>query len=178
MLGNEDRNTERLQSYQHPSLDFAFVTPIQNPGTPILSGTAHIRISLPEIRVRSAVSVVFEADDPNQAFDLTAIHNEITGFACIKTRLKVARVGEIWGKNAVPLVFPKSKIEGIKVETQETAPFIDLIVTVGNPGVKGRWSVYYMATSDNKLKHDEWDRYCSQVTANIQSSPLQLRYIE
>jgi hypothetical protein len=174
-LRNEDRNDKQLQFLEHPSLDVAFV----NPGLhqdEILTGTIRARLSLPEIRVRSRVAIVFEPDNPNDQFDLTSIRNEVTGYACIKTRNMITPVGEIWGKNAVPLQFPKSRISGIKLETQEDCPWIDLVMTLSAPEVKGRWSVYYHATADNKLKAAEWDLYSKQMTAEVIGTPLQLVY--
>jgi hypothetical protein len=173
-LRNEDRNETDLQFLEHPSLDVAFVTPGDPPE--LLTGTVRARLSLPEIRVRSRVALVFEPDNPNDVFNLTNIRNEVTGFACIKTRNMVTPVGEIWGKNGVPLLFPKSNIAGIKLETQEDCPWIDLVMTLSSPGVKGRWSVYYHATSDNKLKQAEWDLYSKQMTAEVLGTPLQLKY--
>jgi hypothetical protein len=174
-LRNEDRNDKQLQFLEHPSLDVAFVNP-SNDGLEVLRGTIRARLSLPEIRVRSRVALVFEPDNPNDQFDLTSIGNEVTGYACIKTRNMITAVGEIWGKNAVPLQFPKSRISGIKLETQEDCPWIDLVMTLGSPGVKGRWSVYYHATADNKLKPAEWDLYSKQMTAEVLGAPLQLKY--
>jgi hypothetical protein len=181
-LRNEDRNDEELQFLEHPSLDIAFVNSVDaefiDPAVVAAMGTGTVRarLSLPEIRVRSRVALVYEADNPNDQFDLTSIHNEVTGYACIKTRSMITPVGEIWGKNAVPLVFPKSRIAGIKLETQEDCPWIDIIATLGAPTAKGRWSIYYHATADNKLKFREWDLYSKQMTAEIIGSPLQLYY--
>jgi hypothetical protein len=175
-LRNEDRNDEELQFLEHPSLDVAFSNPVVGQATPVKTGIVRARLSLPEIRVRSRIALVFEADNPGETFDLTKVRNEVTGYACIKTRSMVTPVGEIWGKNAVPLVFPKSRISGIKLETQEDCPWIDLLMTLSSPGVKGRWSVYYHATSDNKLKFCEWELYSKQMTAEVLGSPLQLTF--
>ena len=176
MLRNEDRNAEAFQHYNHPSLDVAFVLPAPGPESHL--GSVDARISLPEIRVRSAISIVFEADKPDDSarVDLRGLGNEVVGYASIKGRNMVLSVGEIWGKHGIPLQFPKSKIYGIKLETQEYAQWIDLHMTLGNPAVRGRWSVYYHATSDNKLKYAEWEAYITQVTAEIMGTPIKLYY--
>jgi hypothetical protein len=168
-LDNEDRNPETLQHYNHPSLDVAFCRPglPNSVATPSLDCT--VRISLPEIRVRSRIAVIFEADNPNDQpnVDLRELGNTVTGYQCIKTRSLVAKIGELWGKNAIPLQFPKSNIAGICLETAADTPWIDINMHLGNPQIAGRWSVYYHAGSDNKLKKAEWERYITQVTAEV-----------
>jgi hypothetical protein len=175
-LRNQDRNSEQLQFYEHPELDVAFNRVVRggagNPG-----GLINVRLSLPEIRVRSRIAVIFEPDDPNERPDIRSFGNTVVGFACIKTRNMVTPVGEIWGKNGIPLQWPKSNILGIKLETQEDCPWIDIVLDLHAVPCNGRYSVYYHATSDNKLKFEEWDIYSKQVTAEIQGNPLQLQYV-
>lgn len=175
-LRNQDRNLESLQFYEHPSLELAFCTLDSELVSQV---QVSARVHLPEIRVRSRVSVVFETDNPSHQalIDLRSLGNDIIAYQCIKSRNLVLRVGEVWGKNAVPLQFPKSRIDGISLETQADTPFIDVFCTLGNPGFPGRWSLYYHATSDNKLKPEEWDQYITQVTAVLLSSAGKLTFL-
>jgi hypothetical protein len=194
MLGNEDRNHENYQVYNHPSLDVAFV--INNGDSPnygLATVQAACRIHLPEVRVRSRVALVFEQDDPNELstwpwgdkysatlvphkLDLRTLGNTIIAYQCVKTRMKIARVGEIVGKNGIPLTFPKSQIDGIAFETDANTPFIDLEMVLGNPWLAGRWSVYYQCASNNKLKRDEWNVYITQVHAEVLGSAPVMAY--
>jgi hypothetical protein len=178
MNGNEERNHENLQFYNHPAFDVAFVRQ-SSVATNSLDSPVPVKVllHLPEIRVRSLVAVVFEQDDLNDncaaginagnPLDLRSIGNTIVAYQAIKARQLIARVGEIIGKNGIPLSFPKSRIEGIAFETDAKSPYIFLELVLGNPGINGRWSVYYQACSDNKLKPDEWNKYISQVTGEV-----------
>jgi hypothetical protein len=174
-LRNQDRNSEQLQYYEHPELDVAFVRVVRGDAG-MHTGKIRVRLSLPEIRVRSRIAVIFEPDDPNDHPDIRSLGNTVVGFACIKTRNMVTPVGEIWGKNGIPLQWPKSNILGIKLETQEDCPWIDIELELHSLPCNGRYSVYYHATSDNKLKFEEWEMYSKQVTAEIQGNPLHLNY--
>jgi hypothetical protein len=89
----------------------------------------------------------------------------------MNARSRIARVGEIVGKNGIPLEFPKSDIDGIAFQTEDDMPWIDVELQLGFPGVPGVWAVFYHATSNNKLKRQEWEGYISRVTMSIQSSP-------
>jgi hypothetical protein len=179
MLLNEDRNKETFQSYKHPSLDVGFCF-VSNQYVPTSSVSA--RLYLPDIRVRSRIAVVFEADDLNalnadgDPVNLQSIGNTIIAFECIKARTKIARVSEILGKQGIPLTFPKSNIDGIAFETEVNAPYIDVVLVLGNPQILGRWSIYYEATSVNKLKRDEWLAYISTVNAEIMGAAAQLPF--
>lgn len=177
MLLNEDRNGWHYQTYSHPSLDLAQVIPAFHHA---LTGPAEIaaRIYLPEIRVRSCVVLAFECENAGlqRTLDLRINPSEVVGYAGHKGRTAMLQVGEIWGKHGIPLVFPKSKIHGIKLETEEWCQWIDIEAKLGNPQVAGRWSLFYQATSTNKLKYDEWQAYISRVTAEITNGPQKMYF--
>jgi hypothetical protein len=181
MLDNEARNTEALQFYHHPPLDIAFTRESGQPGF-LFPGPVPVsaRIYLPEIRVVSRVAVLFEPDDGRLRPDLRSIGNTIIAYQCVKSKIRVARVGELVGKHGIPLSFPKSEIDGIAFETTAMTSHIDLELMLGCPrmgaggpgsGVEGRWSVYYSACSDNKLKSLEWEHYITRVSAEVLGSP-------
>lgn len=182
MLDNEARNDESLQFYHHPPLDVAFSRESGQMGF-FFPGPVPVkaRIYLPEIRVVSRIAVLFEPDDGNKRPDLRSIGNSIIAYQCIKSKLRVARVGELIGKHGIPLTFPKSEIDGIAFETTAMTSHIDLDLMLGCPrigtaGVDGRWSVYYSACADNKLKPREWEHYITRVTAEVLGSPPIMYY--
>ena len=177
MLENEARNLDSLQFYHHPSLEVAYTRESGQPGF-FFPGPAHIeaRIYLPEIRVVSRIACIFEPDDASLRPDLRSLGNTIIAYQCIKSKVRVSRVGELVGKHGIPLTFPKSEIDGIAFETTAMTSHIDLDLMlgcprIGNQGVEGRWSVYYSACSDNKLKPREWEHYITRVSAECLGSP-------
>jgi ABC-type taurine transport system ATPase subunit len=89
----------------------------------------------------------------------------------MNAQTRIARVGEIVGKNGIPLEFPKSDIDGIAFQNDDDMPWIDVDLHLAYPGVPGVWSVFYHATSNNKLKRMEWQGYISRVTMSVQQSP-------
>jgi ABC-type taurine transport system ATPase subunit len=89
----------------------------------------------------------------------------------------MARVGEIIGKNGIPLEFPKSDIDGIAFQDDSDMPWIDVDMNLGFPGVAGTWSMFYHATSNNKLKRTEWQGYISRVTMSVQQSKGVVKFL-
>jgi hypothetical protein len=177
--GSEDSRSE-YQRFEHPPLDllqFSF-----NEGQqPIVLGTryfASVRIYCPDIRVVSRVGIIFQPLDPNDKpkYDLSTINNDIVAYRCMNAKQRIARVGEIVGKNGIPLVFPKSDIDGIAFQNEDDMPWIDVDLNLGFPGVPGVWSAFYHATSNNKLKKQEWQGYISRVTMSVQTSPGNVNY--
>jgi hypothetical protein len=94
----------------------------------------------------------------------------------MNARSRIAYVGSIVGKHGVPLAFPKSNIDGFAFQNTDDLPWIQLEMQLGFPGVPGTWTVYYHATSDNKLKRSEWEGYISRVTMNVDQSPGVIGY--
>jgi hypothetical protein len=97
--------------------------------------------------------------------------SDIIAFRCMNAGNRCPRVGEIVGKQGIPLVFPKSDIDGIAFQNDDDLPMIDIDVNLAFPGVPGTWRLYYHTTSNNKLKRQEWDGYISRVTMNAQNTP-------
>jgi hypothetical protein len=159
------------QRYEHPELDVvSFIHLAQD--TPIPSNTRYpcsVRIYTPEIRVMSRIGVIFQPRNPSEKplYNLATLKNQIVAYRCMNAKSRIARVGEIVGKNGVPLEFPKSDIDGIAFQTDDDMPYIDVLLNLGFPGVAGTWAVYYHATSNNKLKIEEWQQYVSRVTMSV-----------
>jgi hypothetical protein len=169
--GSADSKVD-YQRFEHPevtALLFALdnVNGISVPANARYS--AYVRIYMPDIRVVSRIACVFQPLNPNDKpkYNLSVLKNQITAYRCINAGSVVARVGEIIGKNGVPYEFPKSDIEGIAFQCEDDCPFVDVDLNLGFPGVAGKWCVYYHATSNNKMKRQEWEGYISRVTMNI-----------
>lgn len=182
-LQNEERNSERYQKFEHNPIDLAIMVfnplkQIPNPQGDNEFAAVSARIYCPDVRVISRVGVVFSPNDPNDRskYDLSALNNTVVAFRCMNVRSLVARVGEIVGKNGIPLQFPKSRIDGIAFETEADMPWIDVDLVLGNPGVPGKWMLSYHATSNNKLKFDEWEGYISRVTMSLQGTAPILQF--
>jgi hypothetical protein len=178
--GSED-DKANYQRFEHDPIDVLQFTLDSENGTPIAANTrypASVRIYCPEIRVVSRIGVIFQPQDPNEvsSYDLSTLNNTIVAYRCMNARSRIARVGEIIGKNGVPLAFPKSDIDGIAFQSDDDMPWIDIDLELGFPGVAGSWTVFYHATADNKLKTREWQGYISRVTMTVQSSPGLIRY--
>lgn len=178
-VGNDDTKVD-YQRHEHSPLDLLSFHYISSE-PPIPLGKlypASARIYCPDIRVESRVALVFEPLDPNnkEFYDLSTLKNNIIAFRCINSKQRVARVGEIVGKQGVPLDFPKSDIDGIAFQTSDDMPWIDVVANLGFPGYEGTWVVYYHATSNNKMKKMEWQGYISRVTMSVQSSPGTILY--
>ena len=141
---------------------------------------ASARILCPDIRVVSRIAAVFEPLNPNDRaeYNLSDLSSTVTAYRCINAQTRIARVGEIVGKNGIPLQFPKSNIDGVAFATSQAddMPWIDVDLQLAFPGVPGKWVLYYHATSDNKLKSDEWDRYIARVTMSLLTSPRNRLY--
>ena len=163
-----DLDKHGFQKYEHPELDILNFA-MDRGAEEIPSDTrfpASVRIYTPEIRVQSRVGVIFSPKNPNDKplYNLSTLKNQIVAYRCINAKSRIARVGEIVGKNGVPLEFPKSDIDGIAFQCDDDLPYIDVDLNLGFPGVVGMWTVYYHATSSNKLKVEEWRQYISKVT--------------
>jgi hypothetical protein len=177
-LESENRQErEEYQKFEHNPIDL--LTTVRVPGGSVPNptdgndkGSISARIYCPDVRVISRVTVVFTPNDPNDRskYDLSALPNTIVAYKCCNVRSLVARVGEIVGKHGVPLQFPKSRIDGIAFETESDMPWIDLDLSLGNPGVAGKWMLSYHATSNNKLKYDEWQGYITRVNMSLQGT--------
>jgi len=173
---NENRQgREDYQKYEHPPIalvQFAF-----KPGAPNLETAskrfASARIYCPDIRVVSRPAIIFEPLDPSDRtkYNLSQMGSDIIAYRCMNAGSRVPRVGEIVGKQGIPMVFPKSDIDGIAFQNDDDLPMIDVDVNLAFPGVPGTWRLYYHATSNNKLKHEEWEQYISRVTMNVQQTP-------
>ena len=72
--------------------------------------------------------------------------------------------------------FPKSDIDGIAFQNDDDMPWIDIDLSLAFPGVPGTWTVFYHATSNNKLKRLEWEGYISRVTMSVQSGSKTVIY--
>lgn len=171
------------QRFEHDPLDLLQFTLDEENGTPIAGNTLYptsARIYCPDVRVISRIGVIFEPLNPNDKdlYNLATLNNNIVAYRCMNAKTRIARVGEIIGKNGVPLIFPKSDIDGIAFQNDDDMPWIDIILNLGFPGVPGTWTLNYHATSNNKLKTREWQGYISRVTMSVQSSPGLIRYSE
>jgi hypothetical protein len=172
-----------FQKYEHPPLDLVlFYEAGSGQEADIEIGqlvTSKVRIYCPDIRVISRIAVVFESIDPSKkdSYSLAPLRNSIIAFRCLNSQNgRVSRVGEIIGKQGVPYEFPKSDIDGIAFQTDDDMPWIDVDLQLGFPGVAGRWVCYYHATSNNKLKREEWQAYISRVTMSSQNGFAKLAF--
>ena len=178
-VGNEDSkvNYQRFEHTPQDILHFAYVSQ----GAAIDAGTLYnesVRIYCPDVRVISRVAVIFQPTDPNDKskYDLSTFKNTIVAYRAMNAMSRIARVGEIIGKNGVPFEFPKSDIDGIAFQNDDDMPWIDIDLSLAFPGVPGTWSVFYHATSNNKLKKLEWEGYISRVTMSVQSGSKTVLY--
>ena len=180
-VGKDDDKFD-YQRFEHPELDILQFTHDQVRGRQIDNGTrfpASLRIYCPDVRVISRIAVIFLPLNPNDSnkYDLSTLHNQIVAYRCMNARSRIARVGEIIGKNGIPYEFPKSDIDGIAFQNDDDMPWIDVELNLGFPGVPGTWQVFYHATSNNKLKKSEWQGYISRVTMTVQDSPGNILYL-
>jgi len=179
------------QRFEHPEEDLLHFRKIYAvdeipPGIPFrgdLLGKTYpvsVRIYCPDIRVVSRIAVIFQPKNPADRinYNLSTIDNDIIAYRCMNAGTCIARVGEIIGKQGVPLVFPKSNIDGIAFQNEDDMPWIDVLMNLGFPGYEGKWSVFYHATSSNKLKKIEWQGYISRVTMSIQETAGTITYLE
>jgi hypothetical protein len=163
------------QRFEHPDLDL--VTYVFNrDGSNYPIGTkAHVsvRIYCPEIRVVSRLACIFQPNNPNDraSYNLAPLKSDIVAYRCMNAKSRIARVGEIIGKHGVPYEFPKSDIDGIAFQNDDDMPWIDAEMNLAYPGVNGKWVFNYHATSNNKLKAQEWQGYITRVTMSVQESP-------
>jgi len=168
------------QRYEHPELDLVtFATDRSSPS--IILGTKYpvsVRVYCPEVRVISRMACIFLPLDPNDktSYNLSTLKNDIVAYRCCNAKSRISRVGEIIGKNGIPYEFPKSDIDGIAFQSDDDMPWIDVEMNLGFPGVPGTWSFFYHATSNNKLKRQEWQGYISRVTMSVQSGPGVIKY--
>jgi hypothetical protein len=168
------------QRFEHTPLDALVFAP-DNHSPSIEIGAkfpVSVRIYCPDIRVVSRVACIFEPyypDDRGQ-YNLAQLRSEIIAFRAMNAKTRIARVGEIIGKAGTPLQFPKSNIDGIAFQSEDDMPWIDVETSLAFPGVPGAWVFYYHATSNNKLKREEWEGYISRVTMSIQNSPGVVNY--
>ena len=163
------------QRFEHPPLDVVRYQS-DEAGQAIIVGTksfASVRIYCPDIRVISRIGIIFQPLDPNGRphYDLSTLGSDVVAYRCMNAKSRIARVGEIIGKNGVPYQFPKSDIDGIAFQNEDDMPWIDVDMNLAFPGVDGVWSVFYHATANNKLKKQEWQGYISRVTMSVQASP-------
>jgi hypothetical protein len=178
-VGN-DLDKFDYQKFEHTPLDLVSFRE-QDGGIDVNYGQtwfASARIYCPDVRVISRIAIVFQPNDPNDKvrYNLASLNNDIVAYRCINARSRIARVGEIIGKNGIPLQFPKSDIDGIAFQNDDDMPWIDIDLNLGFPGVDGAWTMFYHTTSNNKLKKSEWEGYISRVTMSLQSSPGTVRY--
>lgn len=178
-VGSSDDKVDE-QQFEHPPLDLLQFS-LREGQPQIVLGTrypASVRIYCPEVRVISRVGIIFQPLDPNDKhlYDLSTLNNDIVAYRCMNAKQRIARVGEIVGKNGIPLVFPKSDIDGIAFQNDDDMPWIDVDLNLGFPGVSGVWTAFYHATSNNKLKKQEWQGYISRVTMSVQTSPGNINY--
>jgi hypothetical protein len=173
-FGNQDSKVD-YQRFEHPTLDLVNYSKVGAGGSLIIGSTkfASARIYCPDVRVISRLACIFQPNDPNTRalYDLSNIKSDIVAYRCMNARSRIARVGEIIGKNGVPFQFPKSNIDGVAFQNDDDMPWIDVDVNLSYPGVSGVWSLFYHATSNNKLKKEEWLGYISRVTMSVQESP-------
>lgn len=168
------------QRFEHSPLDLVHFKQVAG-HPPLQLGTKFFtsaRIYCPDIRVVSRIACVFEPLNPNNrtAYNLAPLNSDIVAYRCINARSRIARVGEIVGKNGIPLQFPKSNIDGIAFQSDDDMPWIDVEMNLAYPGVEGTWVLYYHATSNNKLKKLEWQGYITRVTMHVQSGPGVIKY--
>ena len=159
------------QRFEHPELTVLLFTPGSDRVVPANTHyQASVRIYMPDIRVVSRIACVFRPFNPNDKafYNLAPLKNTIVAYRCIKAGSMVLRVGEIIGKNGIPYEFPKSDIDGIAFQTEDDCPFVDVDLSLGFPGVAGKWDVFYHATSNNKMKKAEWEGYISRVTMSVE----------
>jgi hypothetical protein len=166
--GSADSKVD-YQRFEHPELCILMFTPGNGDIASDARFSASARIYCPDIRVNSRIAIVFQPLNPNDVdtYNLATLKNQIVAYRCINAGNRIARVGEIIGKNGVPFEFPKSDIDGIAFQTDDDCPFIDVVMNLGFPGIAGRWELYYHATSNNKLKRAEWEGYISRVTMSV-----------
>ena len=169
------------QKFEHQPLDLIHFTQVPiGPPIPDVGRlyTAAARIYCPDVRVISRIAVLFQPKDPNDRsyYNLSTLNNTIVAYRGMNAKTRIARVGEIVGKNGIPLQFPKSDIDGIAFQNDDDMPWIDIDLRLAFPGVQGTWSLFYHATSNNKLKRDEWQGYISRVTMSVQESPGVVQY--
>jgi hypothetical protein len=181
-LQSEDRLRETgtandkvdYQRFEHPPVDLLSFRQQEEGGVQVPNGTRYpvtVRIYCPDIRVVSRLACVFIPTNPNDRnlYDLSTLNNDIVAYRCVNARTRIARVGEIVGKHGIPLVFPKSNIDGIAFQNEDDLPWIDVELNLGFPEVSGTWTMFYHATSNNKLKEAEWKGYISRVTMSSQT---------
>ena len=178
-VGN-DQSKENYQRFEHSPLDVLQFT-YRPTGSAIDAGTLYnesVRIYCPDVRVISRVAVIFQPSNPNDKsqYDLSTMMNTIDAYRAMTAMSRIARVGEIIGKNGVPFEFPKSDIDGIAFQNDDDMPWIDIDLSLAFPGVPGTWTVFYHATSNNKLKRLEWEGYISRVTLSVQSGSKTVIY--
>jgi hypothetical protein len=175
-----EADKSNYQRFEHSPLDlvhFKMVT-----GAPSLEiGTRFpvvARIYCPDVRVISRIACLFEPTNPNDRdqYNLSTLNSDIVAYRCMNSTTRIARVGEIVGKNGVPLQFPKSDIDGIAFQNEDDMPWIDVVVNLAYPGVEGTWTLFYHATSNNKLKKLEWEGYITRVTMHVQSGPNVVKF--
>ena len=172
-VGNDSDKVD-YQRFEHPDIDLLNFT--ERGSTSVNIGTQYpvsVRIYCPEIRVVSRIACLFQPKNPNDKslYDLSTLSNTIVAYRCMNAGPRIARVGEIVGKNGIPMQFPKSDIDGIAFQNEDDMPWIDVDLSLAFPGVEGKWSMFYHATSNNKLKKLEWQGYITRVTMSVQSSP-------
>jgi hypothetical protein len=178
-VGSE-QDKSNYQRFEHSPLDLVHFKNVD--GAPSLEmGTrfaAVARIYCPDIRVVSRIACLFEPTNPNERsqYNLSVLNNDIVAYRCMNSNTRIARVGEIVGKNGIPLQFPKSDIDGIAFQNEDDMPWIDVEVNLAFPGVEGTWTLFYHATSNNKLKKLEWEGYISRVNMSVQSGPNVVKY--
>jgi len=176
-----DNDKFDYQRFEHPPLDVLQFTPADDVAD-IPVGTKYMasaRIYCPDVRVISRIACIFQPRDPNERrlYNLSTLHNDIVAYRGMNTQTLMARVGEIIGKNGIPLEFPKSDIDGIAFQDDSDMPWIDVDMNLGFPGVAGTWSMFYHATSNNKLKRTEWQGYISRVTMSVQQSKGVVKFL-
>jgi hypothetical protein len=170
------------QKYEHPPLDLVIFVLDNGRGIDVLTGTrfpVSVRIMCPDIRVVSRLAAIFEPSNPNDKhlYNLSTLKNDIVAYRCMNAKSRIARVGEIIGKNGVPYEFPKSDIDGIAFQNDDDMPWIDVDMNLGFPGINGKWVFYYHATANNKLKKQEWQSYITKVNMEVLAGPGVIRYL-
>lgn len=174
-VGN-DLDKVDYQRFEHSPLDILNFTAALYPAPQVSIGTLYpvsARIYCPDVRVISRIACIFEPRNPNEKslYNLSQLNSTIVAYRCMNAGPRIARVGEIVGKNGVPMAFPKSDIDGIAFQNDDDMPWIDLDLSLAFPGVEGNWTIYYHATSNNKLKKNEWQGYISRVTMFVTAGP-------
>jgi hypothetical protein len=175
-----DTDKVNYQRFEHTPLDVLTYEAVFGEA-PLPEGTKHfvsVRIYCPDIRVVSRIACIFEPLNPNnrQYYDLSELKSDIVAYRAMNAQTRIARVGEIIGKNGVPFEFPKSNIDGVAFQNEDDMPWIDVDLNLAFPGCPGKWVMYYHATSNNKLKCSEWEGYISRVTMSVQSSPGTVKF--